>query len=75
MREYDYELMQHRFTHPETGVVILGEDMPWELTPAEGWTSRSGPTFREATAMLTRAFAAALDAAVPLSRNDVALVR
>lgn len=26
-----YELMMHRYTHPETGIQINGEDMPWEL--------------------------------------------
>lgn len=31
--DYTYELMMHRYTHPETGVAIDAENMPEELKP------------------------------------------
>lgn len=31
--DFRYELLMHRYTHPETLVAINAEDMPWELMP------------------------------------------
>lgn len=33
MTEYVYDSILERWEHPETGVIILAEDMPWELKP------------------------------------------
>lgn len=35
--DFDHDLLIDVWSHPESGVVILGEDMPHELMP---WTPR-----------------------------------
>lgn len=35
--DFEHDLLVNVWTHPETGVLILGEDMPHELMP---WTPR-----------------------------------
>lgn len=33
MRDFWYDFGLDLYVHPETGVLILAEDMPWELLP------------------------------------------
>lgn len=32
--EWVYDMLPNWYRHPETDVIILAEDMPWELQPA-----------------------------------------
>lgn len=37
--DFEHDYLPDVWVHPETGVLILGEDMPHELMP---WTPREG---------------------------------
>ena len=31
--DWQYDALHEQWEHPETGIVIFDEDMPWELKP------------------------------------------